>query len=439
VGWFGDAIGWAWGNTVGRVGGAAGGFVWDQVVTGMENWVIDAVAWFVGRILSLLEATTQVNLKAGWFLAPDGPYDQVLSLGAVLLVVFLFVGLIQGLLAGDPAGMVLRMARDLPLAVVGMVTVIDVGSLLLQLSDAMAHGLLNGGGDDGKQVMRTLTSAAHATGGDGSLVIVVLGLFVILAALFVWVELVIRAGLIYLLVAMSPLVFAAVVWPSARGMLRKLVELILALIFSKVVIAIAFSVGAAALAGVGKGHSPAAGGDGALGANASAMFAGAVIFCLAAFAPFVVLKLFPIAEAAVAAQGISRGPLHAAQSAASSGFSLDRLAGNGHGSAASVSGNGHAASWRAAAGDGATGGSGAEAASGEAAAGGGAAAAGVAAVAVAAKEQAKGARDTLAGSAGAWSEHPAAAPAADPNAAAWRQAERDQASAEDDSGRGEGA
>jgi len=422
------------GQTVGRVGGAAGGFVWYQVVTGMENWVIDAVAWFVGRILSLLEASTQVNLKAGWFLAPDGPYDKVLGLGAVLLVVFLFVGLIQGLLAGDPTGMVLRMARDLPLAVLGMVTVIDVGSILLQLSDAMAHGLLQGGGDDGKHVMRTLTSAAHATGGDGSLVIVILGLFVIIAALFVWVELVIRAGLIYLLVAMSPLVFAAVVWPSARGMLRKLVELILALIFSKVVIAIAFSVGAAALAGVGKGHSAAAGGDPGLSANASAMFAGAVIFCLAAFAPFVVLKLFPIAEAAVAAQGISRGPLHAAQSAASSGFSLDRLAGNGHGSAASVSGNGHAGSWRVAAGDGAAGAGGGEAAAG----GGAAAAAGVAAVAVAAKEQAKGARDTLAGSAGAWSEHPAAAPA-DPNAPAWRHAQGDRGPGEDPGGRGDGA
>jgi len=393
MGWFGDAIGWVYDNTIGQAVNATGGFVWNQVVQGMTKWVTDAVAWFVGRILSLLEATTQVNLKAGWFLAPGGPYTQVLDIAAVLLLVFVFIGLIQGLLAGDPAGMVLRMVRDLPLAVVGMVVVVEVGSVLLGLSDAMAQGVLTGGGDDAKRVMTTLTS--HLDPSSGSLVIVVLGAFVIVASLFVWVELVIRGGLIYLLVAMSPLVFAAALWPAAKGMLRKLVELIVALIFSKVVIAIAFSVGAAALAGVGNGNAPAAGTD-ALTANAGTMFAGAVIFCLAAFAPFVVLRLFPVAEAAVAAQGISRGPVHTGQSAASTSFYLERL--SGHGSATPAAAAGDGASMDGLAAGGTAGGSGA--------AGGGAAAgaAAPAAVALGATEGAKAARDAIAGSAQAWTQ-----------------------------------
>ncbi len=55
----------------------------------------------------------------------------MLGIAAVLLLGFLFLGLIQGLLAGDPMAMLVRMARDLPLAVFGMVVTIAVGDKLL--------------------------------------------------------------------------------------------------------------------------------------------------------------------------------------------------------------------------------------------------------------------------------------------------------------------
>jgi len=188
--------------------------------------------------------------------------------------------------------------------------------------------VLRGGGSDAKHVL-TVISTAGSFSGQTSFVIALLGLLCIIAALFVWVELVVRSALIYLLVALSPLVFAAIVWPVARGMVRKLSELVLALIFSKVVIAIAFSVGAAALAGVGNAGHAGAGSTGDISASAGTLFSGLVIFGLAAFAPFVVLKLFPAAEAAVLAQGISRGPVRTAQQASSSAFYMERLAG-GH-------------------------------------------------------------------------------------------------------------
>ncbi|MEZ5230759.1 MAG: hypothetical protein R2710_30035 [Acidimicrobiales bacterium] len=59
----------------------------------------------------------------------------------------------------------------------------------------------------------------------------------------------VRSVLVYVIVALSPLAFAATVWPSARGVLRRMVELLVAVIFSASVIAIAISVGVAALSG----------------------------------------------------------------------------------------------------------------------------------------------------------------------------------------------
>ncbi|HEY3673037.1 MAG TPA: hypothetical protein VGN51_19015 [Acidimicrobiia bacterium] len=263
----------------------------------------------------------------------------MLGIAAALLLGFVFLGLLQGLLAGDAMVMVTRIVRDLPLAVLGMVVTIEVATRLLQLADALSHAVLRGGGDNAKEVLRVISTSSSFSG-QSSFVVALLGLLCIVAALFVWVELVIRAALVYLLIAFSPLVFAAMVWPSARGMVRKLAELLLALIFSKVVIAVAFSVGAAALAGVGSaGHANGDSG-GAVAANAGTLFSGLVIFGLAAFAPFVLLKLFPAAEAAVVAQGVSRGPMRATQQASSSAFYLERLAGSHGGSSANGSSNG---------------------------------------------------------------------------------------------------
>lgn len=337
MGWLGGALGWVWDHTLGPVASGAAGFVWDQVVQGLVSWIVDSVAWFVGQVLTLLEDSTKVDLRAGWFLDPGGPYRTVLAIAAALLLGFVFLGLLQGLLAGDPIVMLTRIVRDLPLAVLGMVVTIEVTTRLLQLADALSHTVLRGGSDNAKEVLRVISTASSFSG-QSSFVVALLGLLCIVAALFVWVELVIRAALIYLLIAFSPLVFAAMVWPSARGMVRKLAELLLALIFSKVVIAVAFSVGAAALAGVGNaGHANDTGG--AVTANAGTLFSGLVIFGLAAFAPFVLLKLFPAAEAAVVAQGVSRGPMRATQQASSSAFYLERLAGN-HSSGANGSSNG---------------------------------------------------------------------------------------------------
>src|SRR5207249_3739792 len=64
---------------------------------------------------------------------------------------------------------------------------------------------------------------------------------------------------------------------------------------------------------------------------------------LAAFAPFLVLKLIPLAEGAMVAHGISRSPVRAAQSGISTYSStrmISRLSGSGGGSGQGGSGSG---------------------------------------------------------------------------------------------------
>jgi hypothetical protein len=305
--------------------GGAAGWAFDKVAEGIANWVLGAVAFFVNGVIDILRSSTKVDVEAAWFAGPNSPYATVRNIAAALLVGFVFLGLLQGLLHGDPWAMVRRMAGNLPAAIAGMVVATAVAARLLELTDALSNTVLASSDDQALHFLSgfgvTVTSATQGFAA------VVLGLVAVLAGLLLWIELLVRASLVYLLVAISPLGFAATLWPSARGFLRRTIEVLLAVILSKFVVCVCLAVGVAALAGAGS--TSAAGG---VGASIGTLLVGAVLLGLAAFSPFLVVKLIPIAEAAIVAQGISRGPARAAQSGMSTYSStrmVSRLSGSG--------------------------------------------------------------------------------------------------------------
>ena len=207
-----------------------------------------------------------------------------------------------------------------------------------------------GAGAQAKTVLEHLGSAG-AFSGQATFVVFILGLFAVVGAFLLWIELLIRASLLYVLLACSPLAFACFVWPTARRVLHRLAELILALVLSKVVIAIALAVAASALTQGTTNPAVIPTGE----AQVGTLLVGVIMFLLAALAPFIVLKLFPVVEAAVVAQGISRAPARTTQSAVITTSWVARLAGTGTGALAGASAAGAAAGSRPALGAGASG------------------------------------------------------------------------------------
>lgn len=320
--------------------GGTGSLAFDPLAAGVGRWVLGAAGELVAGVVDFLMSSTRPQLEALWFSGPASPFALVRNLAGVLLLGFVLLAVIQGLLAGDLGSAVGRIARDLCLAVLGMATTIVVSIKFLDLTDALSAAVLGGAGGGATRFISGFGAAAAAT--TGGFATVLIGLLVALAALFVWVELMVRSALIYLLVALAPLAFAAMTWPAARGVLRKTVELLVAVILSKFVIAMAIAVGAAALGGAGEGPN-GPGTSTTVATGLGGLLSGGAILALAAFSPFLVLKLMPLAEAAMAAQGISRSPARGAQAAMSTvyyGQSLSRLAGrggsNGNGASTSV-------------------------------------------------------------------------------------------------------
>ncbi|MFP5376459.1 MAG: hypothetical protein ACLGIO_06715 [Acidimicrobiia bacterium] len=321
-------VGWVVDRGADLVGGAAGwGF--DKIVTGLTGWVMGAVLWVVGGVFDFFFDVTDPDVQADWFLTGTGPYATTLSIAAVLLVGFVLIGITQGVLAGDVGGLVRRVGVELPMAVVGMVGLVTVTQALITLTDALSNGLLEHFDDDVREFTATVTGLSSLSGGTaGAFVVFLLGLVTVVAGIVLVAELVVRSALIYIVVALAPLVLAAQVWPALKGAGRKMLELLVALIVSKLVIAVALAVAAAAAVGAGSGEvnalAPpevaAESAGGSVGQAVGILLAASAAFGVAAFSPLLVTKLLPFTEAAVVASGIKGGPARGAQQAMSAGY-----------------------------------------------------------------------------------------------------------------------
>ncbi|MDP1794089.1 MAG: hypothetical protein Q8K63_08125 [Acidimicrobiales bacterium] len=318
-----------------NVAGAFGGWAWDKVTAGLAKWVLEAVASLIEGVVDFLQNSTKVDITAVWFSGEGSPYATVREIAIVLTLGFALLAIVSGTLRGDPVGMFTRVAVGLPVTALAMAVAIPVVAILLELIDQLSIAVLDPADAPAIEFLSGFgQTAAKASGGFA---VVLVGLLAVLAALMVWAELLVRAALIYLVVALSPLVLAATLWPATRGVLRRTVEVLVALIVSKLVVCIAIAVGAAALGGAGTQDTDTSGAIGTL-------MIGAAILAMAAYSPFLVLRLIPIVESATIGQGVAGSPMRGAQTAAATVLTLSavgRLAGGG--ASAGAGGGGSAA------------------------------------------------------------------------------------------------
>ncbi|MDZ7734499.1 MAG: hypothetical protein U5R31_16750 [Acidimicrobiia bacterium] len=315
IGGFPSPVGWAVDKVTDFVEGAStAGF--EMIIGGLTAWVIDAVLWVVGGVFNFFLDSTDPNVQADWFVTGDGPYATTAAIAATLLVLFVFAGITQGALVGDVGGMLRRMALDLPLSVLGMVGLVTITQALIRLTDVLSTQVLANFESDINDFTTAVTSLSVLTGSNSTaFVIFLLGLVTVLAGIILVAELVIRAALIYIVVALAPLVFAARVWPATKGAARKLLELLCALVLSKLVIAVALAVAAAAAVGAGSGGEVEAlpppeqfaeDPGGSVTQAVGILLTAAAAFSVAAFSPLLIARLLPLTEAAMVAQGVSR-------------------------------------------------------------------------------------------------------------------------------------
>lgn len=321
------------GGLIGGAAEAASEAVLDLVVSFTFGLIADAVASVTGSIVSAMDSTTAVDLDGGFFPALTPIRQTVLGMSMALVLALFLVSIIRSLAAGEPGAIIRSALVDVPSAMFLMVMSITVAWILIRIVDEASLAVTGDVGAAMGEFTASLVVVEALTG--AGLLGIIFGLLFVVGAILVWLQLLVRAALIYILIVLAPLGFATRAHPGTRQIARRTVEMGIALILSKFGVAVAFGVGATAI----ESSNGVVEGD---GVDLTGMMAGVAVMLMAAFMPWLIWKVFPLVEAATAAAGVERSPVKAAVSAASlgvaAGIGVSKLAGGG--SMASASGGG---------------------------------------------------------------------------------------------------
>ena len=276
----------------------------DSVLDALGGWVSDGATWLLTQIGGVVGTTSSVDLSAPWFSAH---YGTMAALAAVVVLPLMLLGVVQSVYRQDASALVRSVVVNVPLAVLLTAVAVKLVELGLALTDAMSAAVARGAGLDAGHFMASVTlglSGAAATGQSGAPAFILLlgALAVVLGAVMVWVELLIRTAAVYVAVLFLPLALASLAWPAISHWCRRLVDTLVALILGKFVIVSVLSLAAGALAGAG----------GAGGGGFTAVLGGAALLMLSAFAPWALFRLIPFLEAGAVGhlEGLSQRTRH---------------------------------------------------------------------------------------------------------------------------------
>ncbi len=274
--------------------------VMDAFTAGLEH----GATWLVGQIQALLLPPVHVadpasiHLDSTWFVHE---IDVMLRVMLGMVLPLLLAATIGAVLRQDMRRLLRIWLVSLPLAIVGTFVAVQLSAVLVNGVNDLSTLMI---GSDASDLQRALgRMVADSTVPGAGAVTALVDLVILAGALLLWLELILRAAVVYLVVFFLPLGLAAMIWPATAHLTRRMIETLVAVIVSKFVIVAALALGASAVLGGGP--------------DTSGLIGGAMLL-LAAFAPFTLLKLIPIMEGAAIAhlEGTARRPARAAARAA---------------------------------------------------------------------------------------------------------------------------
>lgn len=276
--------------------------IFDQITT----WVSEGASWLIEQVVSEIEKTTTPKLTTEGFLAE---YGQMSEIAAVLAVAMVLLAMLEAIAQGSWGVLARTVFVQLPVAFIGTSVAFVLVQMLLVATDGMCHGIAAATHEHSQHFFKSAIAGlakagasagekgGAATGGPAagavggavavplfvSFLVAIIGAF---AAMFVWIELVARDASVYVVSLFMPMALAASIWPRWSGALRRTGELLVVVISSKFVIVSVVALAAGLLADKEQGIEH--------------LLAASALMLLACFAPFMLLKLVPFAEGAMA-------------------------------------------------------------------------------------------------------------------------------------------
>jgi hypothetical protein len=284
-------------GTAGVVTGLAGeaaNAVGNGILDLLANWMIGAATHITTFVARAMAQTSTPALESSWFEAQFAP---MADLGAALGLLVALIALGSAAVRRSPQALAATIA-GIARAGIGTSLVVALTAIGLRVADQISAAVVSG------SPHAFWSTVAHAWGSSGfggfgsSALAMLIALVEVFAAVFVWLELIVRDAAIYVAVLLFPVGLAASIWPALGAWPARLGRLLLLFVILKPLTLIVLSLaGSAAAAGLSFGS----GVPGSVGTILSAV----VIFALAAFAPWALMHLLAAdAESAHTASGL---------------------------------------------------------------------------------------------------------------------------------------
>ncbi len=317
-------------ETDGEAIGNAAGEVGNSVLDGVSTWIIGAATQVTSFIAKEIQESSTPQLQSAWFHAQFAP---LADLGAALALLVALVALASAAVRRDPKALAATLA-GIARAGIGTGVIVALTVIGLEVADQISAAVL------ANSPHAFWETVAHAWGTKGwaglgsSALAALLAAMETLAAVVVWVELLVRGGAIYIAVLFFPTVLAASIWPALSAWTGRLARLLLLLVILKPVALIVLSLaGNAAAAGLSFGSG--------IAASVGTILTAIVILALAALAPWALMYLLAAeAESGYAAAGLRTAAGGAVAGGATRLSSIGGRTGGTGGSGGSSAGSG---------------------------------------------------------------------------------------------------
>ena len=262
-------------------GGAAGSIA-DSAFSDIAKDFSDAAGSAVNWLWNQISGATAISLSGPAF----GKDLAIMSTLAVVVATGLFViQVVASALRRDGSGLLI--------AFVGSVAAIAVTTLLLAAVDSLSAGFVSVATGDSMSTMGTaILSATAITAIANPAVALLLALVVLGAVIFVWGAMMVRKLLIVVAAVFAPLAFAGATSDISTSWVRKWIETMVALVFSKLILVIIFVIGLGVLTdGLGEVNGKVTGTGPSATQSITQTIIGALILLMAGFAPWLAIKL----------------------------------------------------------------------------------------------------------------------------------------------------
>lgn len=280
----------------GNVSGAARALC--EIPAGIGGLVVDAGAsafsalssamatsaiYFVGRLGAVVSTTTTVDVSSPWFLRQ---YALMFGLSAFLTLGLLLLSVLKEVVRGQGAAALRAGTVHYLAAVLASAFAPAVVYLLLQLSDGLSAALIAGSGQSTEVFFGLLGGAlsglAVASGPQiGAFTLIVTCLVVIGCVVVLWVELVLRAAIIYVALLFAAPTFSGLVDRSLWRHSRKWLYFTVSIIFAKPLVVAVILLASGAIGGASTRD------------HLSSVFAGVALLLVAIFCVGLLFRLVP--------------------------------------------------------------------------------------------------------------------------------------------------